>query len=209
MIVTWTICKVPISQRQAFSEAQANRIQDLQIAGLIGQLGGWNVEKSSEASILTCWKDQHSYEQNYHQYQSICVSQHLVRYCSTQEYEKIIDIPGQVDEDFLAGPINEDSLMKISDIRVKTGQREQFMLVQQSVWNLSMSHAPGMLGGFFAEEQIDRDRFLVVTRWRGEMEYQAYEDHLQPKLLDWTYGTDVQQFHGRCIKLEQEWSVQN
>lgn len=211
MIVKWFRCKVPIGQRKVFSRALERRREEERAEGFLGRIGGWNIKKPTEASILAFWQDQKSYHHYVKKYrpqwmETFTASKQLSY--TTVLYEKAMDIPGEESiflyQDFSGG---EHHLIKIGDIQVGEEQLEHFLLVQQSVWNMSMSHAPGMLTGMFAEALDQKQRFLVLTRWRSEQEYQAYENHLLPKLLHWTYGDDVSRYRGRCIRLVRRWSV--
>lgn len=211
MIVKWFRCKVPIGQRKDFSRVIEKQGDEDRAEGFLGRIGGWNIKKPTEASILAFWQDQKSYNTYMEKYRP----QWMEAFPETQKYsyttvlyKKEMDIPGEESislyQDFSGG---ENHLIKIGDVQVSEEQLEHFLLVQQSVWNMSMSHAPGMLTGMFAEALDQKQRFLVLTRWRSEQEYQAYENHLLPKLLHWTYGDDVSQFRGRCIRLVRKWSV--
>lgn len=212
MIVKWMKSKVPISQRQAFSLAQEEWSRFYQVSGLLGRVGGWNLKDSNEASILTFWKDEQSYMDYREEWHEKWVKEsgldQIIPTVSSHMYTKKLDIPGRGDFPIFHFEDGTEHLIKIGDIRAQKEKVEQFMLLQQSVWNISMSHAPGMLTGMFAESTSDPQRFVVLTRWRSEREYEAYENHLLPKLSHWSYGNDMTQFQGRCIRLEQSWGVE-
>lgn len=213
MIIQYTAYSVPASEQRMFSYRQQD--QNIEnVKGLLGRIGGWNIKNPLEACMLTFFRDMDAYQafqQHHGAMDSIDQNQSTNRFSliESRVYQKKIDIFGHLQEQVFA-PMKEcGHLLKIGTCQIKEERRDDFLLMQQSIWNLGMANAPGMTTGLFAESVQDASQFLIVTRWKNRGDYQAFEEHVLPQLLNWAYHEQVEeQFQGRLIRLVHEWSIQ-
>ena len=210
MIIEWVVCSVPISERTAFSNYQRAWKPFANIQGFMGRIGGWNIKNPLEASLITFWEDDQTFQAFSDTQETSGInsypSNEYLSLINTQVYQKKIDILGLTKQEVFSSIADGGHLLKIGDCRVKENSKEHFLLMQQSVWNLGMANTPGMNTGLVAESKGKSNRYLILTRWKNEEEYKAYEEHILPKLLNWAYEGQVEeQFQGRLIELEQDW----
>lgn len=210
MIIKWTVCSVPVSERRVFSYRQRDWKRMARIKGFLGRIGGWNIKNPLEACTLTFFQDMDAYQLFVDRGHSdlIRLSESAERFSiiDSQVYQKENDIFGLSHEQVYASIADCGHLLKIGDCQVREEKKEDFLLMQCSVWNLGMANAPGMTTGLFAESVQDATRYLILTRWKSRGEYQAYEEHVLPKLLNWAYDDQVEeQFQGRLIRLVEDW----
>lgn len=213
MIIQYMVYAVPVSDKRIFSYRQRNWKKIEIPEGLLGRIGGWNIKNPLEACMLTFFRDLDAYQA--FQEQSSADLFHppesSSRFALTEShvYQKKIDIFGLMNEQVFASLKECGQLLKIGTCQIKEEKRDDFLLLQQSVWNLSMANAPGMTTGLFAESVQDTSQYLVLTRWKNRGEYQAFAEHVLPKLLNWAYNEQVEeQFQGRLIRLVNEWCFQ-
>lgn len=210
MIIKWVVYSISVSERRSFANQQRKWKQYANVPGFLGRLGGWNLENPIEASTFTFWKDIESYQSflqtRKEDQQMDQKSQWSI--LDTQIYQKQGDISGLTPHPTFASIAECGHLLKVGDCRVRPGNRERFIHMQQSVWNLGMANTPGMTSGLFGESTQDTNRFIILTRWKNESEYQAYEEHILPKLLHWAYDGQVEeQFRGRLFHLMKDWCI--
>lgn len=206
MIIEWVVCSVPVSERTAFSHYQRAWKPFSNTVGFLGRIGGWNIKNPLEANTITFWEDEQALQSQKANGETYPGNEFL-SLIHTQVYQKKIDILGLAQQQVYASITDGGHLLKIGDCQVKKASRDHFLLMQQSIWNLGMANTPGMKTGLVAE-QATTNRYLILTRWKNEGEYKAYEEHILPKLLNWAYDGQVEeQFQGRLIDLEQDWHV--
>lgn len=210
MIIKWTVCSVPVSDHRVFSYHQHDWKKISNVKGLLGRIGGWNIKNPIEACTLTFFRDIDSYQlflkSGYAELMHRSESAERFLFVDSHVYQKEIDIFGFSHEQVFASITDCGHLLKIGDCQIREEKKEDFLLMQRSVWNLGMANAPGMTTGLFAESIQDVSRYLILTRWRNRGEYQAFEEHVLPKLLNWAYDNEVEeQFQGRLIRLVKDW----
>jgi|GEM_PF-3120042 len=213
MIIQYTVYAVPVSDKRVFSYRQQHWKNIESAEGLLGRIGGWNIKNPLEACTLTFFHDLDAYEsfqeQTSHDPLKLAKTSNRLALIESQIYEKKKDIFGRLNEQVFASMKECGHLLKIGTCQIKKEKRDDFLLMQQSVWNLGMANAPGMTTGLFAESVHDASQFLILTRWKSKGEYQAFAEHVLPKLLNWAYNEQIEeQFQGRLIRLVNEWCFQ-
>src|SRR5690606_629962 len=103
------------------------------------------------------WKDIESY-QSFWQNREDQDSTSQWSIIDTQIYQKQSDISGLTSYPAFSSISKCGHLLKVGDCRVKPENRERFILMQQSVWNLGMANTPGMTSGSFGESIQDPNR---------------------------------------------------
>lgn len=212
MIINWIVSSVPVSDRRTFSNRQRVWKQLANTPGFLGRIGGWNIKNPIEASIFTFWKDMDSYQESIEAGYFGGELDHSERssIVDLQVYQKKNDIIGLKRKQVFAPIADCGHLLKIGDCQIKEEKKDNFLLMQQSVWNLGMANTPGMTTGLFAESVQATNRFLILTRWKNKDEYTAFEEHILPKLLHWAYDEKVEeQFQGRLIRLVKDWCFES
>ena len=213
MIIQYRVYSVPVSEQRIFSYRQQKWKKIENTKGLLGRIGGWNIKNPLEACTLTFFRDLEAF-QGFQQHSSNdliypCESSNRFTQVESQVYQKKVDIFGLLNEQVFASMKECGHFLKIGTCQIREEKRDEFLLMQQSVWNLGMANAPGMTTGLFAESTQDAAQFLIVTRWKSRGEYQAFEEHVLPKLLNWAYKEQIEeQFQGRLIRLVHDWCFQ-
>lgn len=209
MLIKWILCNVPEKKKALFSQAQKQWDALKSLDGFLGQIGGWDINNSLKAGIISFWRDRGSYQLFMdHKHDEIFAAnkqKNTYDSISVEIYEKKIDINGQDITRFLG----KGKIIRIASCIVQDEKEEYFELMQKEIWNKGMSKSNGMLAGVFCKgEKNNRNKYLVVSLWKNEISHQKYVENTLPTLIEQSKTKeDLIQISGALIKVEEAWSI--
>lgn len=168
MLIKWIVCQVPEEKRADFSRAQESWKDLAGADGFYWQRGGWNRHRPSEACILSCWRDQHAYDQFMASlHDTIFQANH-----QQQTYESIAvtlaDIIMEIPDKGSITRTLKGKWLRAADCMIAPGQETHFLNVQQTVWNPALAQSAGMFGGMVAKAIHPPVRYLIFSFWEEE-----------------------------------------
>lgn len=209
MLIKWIVCTVPPSHRKVFSQAQEAWSIIADADGFYGQIGGWNQHQKKQACILALWRDVAAYQNfmdNIHD---------TVTDNNTQEktysaievslFDTILDINGEYSNltQSLAA-----SVLRVADCVVKPEKVSHFEQIQETVWNIGMAKAVGMLGGAFNRHSNSHNHYLVTTLWHDIQAHENYSKNHLPSLREKAdVANDLLKIQGYLVELEPSWCI--
>lgn len=205
MLIKTIFCQVENEQKPAFSIAQQQWDHLQHVDGFYGQVGGWN---ENEACIFTAWEHMNTYQKFMKDVHDEVLegSQQKLTYtsCKTALYQSLFSITCNP---FTEG-LKQCSFARVAICDVKEGKENQFLHVQETVWNKGMSEQEGMLGGIVGKSLLDTNRYIVLSLWRDERAHQNYVDGAFQALY---HHANVSEYtlsiQGKKVPFVREWSV--
>ncbi|NBI30216.1 YdbC family protein [Chengkuizengella marina] len=200
MLIKWIVCDVPKHKKIDFSNAQEKWNSLVNIDGFLGQIGGWNLNKTSKAGIISLWRDQLSYhkfmDQEHDKILKEGKQKDTYEHISVEIFNKKFNI-----NKFQVTPfLKEVKILWVVDCVVKEDKQEYFENLQKNIWNEQMSKNQDMLAGVFCKN--DQNKYLVVSLWGSKDAHQLDVEPILSKLTD-----DVIKIHGTVLILDENWSV--
>jgi quinol monooxygenase YgiN len=201
MLIKWITCHV--TDRDDFDRGQRRWEELSQLAGFVGQGGGWSRSTPENAHIFGCWEDRSSYDRFMAEsHDRVAVTQ-LAAYDAIEVrfFESLLTIGEGFSAD-LAGT----QVVRLAHCRVRSDRREHFVAAQADVWNPGIAAAPGMLGGVFGTS--GETEFLVLTEWDSGEDHQRHVTDRFPRLRERSGAAeDLEQIAGDLIVIEPAWTV--
>jgi heme-degrading monooxygenase HmoA len=210
MLLKWIRCTVPSRSRTEFSKAQEHWSALSDVAGFLGQVGGWSVARSPVACVLGLWRDREAYKSFMRDvHDAICD-----RSGQTQTYESIrvvlaqetINMPGSTTR--LDKAVAAAGFLRVTDCLVRPGRSTSFVESQRSVWVPGMKAAGGMLAGSFGAVDASDRGYLVASLWEDEASHARYVQHdLAGLRARAGVDADAKEVVGTLVRLEPGWRV--
>lgn len=205
MLIKTIICQIENEQKSAFSTAQQRWEHLRYVEGFHGQVGGWN---GDEACIFTAWEHMNAYQKfmnDVHDEVLESSQQHLTyTSCKTALYQSLFSISNIP---FTEG-LNQCSFVRAAICDVEKGKENQFLHVQETVWNDGMSKQDGMLGGIIGKSLSDTNRYIVLSLWKDKRAHQNYVDGAFQALYHHANVSEyTMSIQGKHVPFVQEWSV--
>ncbi len=210
MYIKWIVCDVKENFRDEFSLAQEKWKAIKNINGFKGQAGGWNLEKTSEACIISFWKDKKSltyfmeyiHDDIFHDNKQDKTFQSIrIKY-----FDSKFDLLGRAKD--LTETLENAEILRIAESLVIPENSEHFEEVQQLLWIPEMRKAKGMLGGVFSLAEKESNRYLVSTFWDNLEDHQTYARDKVPILREKAgVANDLITMDGKEILLVNTWKV--
>jgi hypothetical protein len=201
VLVKWMRCRV--LDRVPFEQGQLAWKALLGEPGFRGQGGGWGRERPDEAHVFCCWENRSYYD-------TFMAGPHdALAAVQAGTYDRadvrLFEQRQEVKVGF-AALFSDADLLRVAHCRVRPGQVEHFMTMQEKVWNPAMAGSPGMLRGIFAEGA--GSEFLVLSMWDSANERGKYRRESIGRLerragLD----GDVLSVAGEIVDVAQAWTV--
>lgn len=176
----------------------------------MGQIGGWDLERDSDACIIALWRDEDAYR-----FFMESVHDGVVHWSGQNETYSAISvalsrtlfgIPGKYASLFPA--LSEGGLVRLADCRVKRGRENLFEEKQRTIWNPGMAVVDGMLAGLFSRSLSDERRYYVLTLWSSADSHRVYTRGILPSLREKArVEDDIEEISGRQIHLTDSWSI--
>lgn len=205
MLVKWIRCNVPENKKAMFSQAQEQWDILKNSDGFLAQVGGWDRKHTSQAAILSFWRDNDAY-------QVFMEDQHNTIFkeneqestydsISVQIYEKLQDI----NEQDILKLFSKGTILRIADCLVRDEKQDHFEWVQKNIWNVGLKKSDGMLAGVFCKNEKNHpNRYLVVSLWEHIYAHKHYVAYALPSLLEQAnVKEDVIQMKGSLVELEE------
>jgi len=210
MLVKLIQLDVTPEHRDQFAEGQRKWERLRRVAGFCGQTGGWGIDDPWHAVILGLWRDRADYDRfmaGVHD-EIFASSAQGGTYSSSEvtRWTRLMDMPGDVPD--LPAAVIGGAFVRIAVCDLQPGRREHFIEVQQTIWNLGMAGAGGLLAGVFCESEESPDRFLVCTLWRSEADHTHYRKMVFPNLrVRAVVDLDCASVRGLLARIEPTWRV--
>jgi uncharacterized protein YeaO (DUF488 family) len=208
VLVKWVQCRVPPNRRLAFGAAQAGWSRLSGEAGLVGQLGGWDVRSPEMACLVAIWRSRSEYE-------TFMARRHDELVAATDQAGTYSAVDTAVGDVLLVMPGTSASpaealvaagLVRVADCRVRAERTDHFRSAQERIWVPGMAESEGMLGGWFSD--LSGGRFLVTTLWKDPDCHAAYVADRLPELRERAeVDGDVEELTGRVLPIEPSWRV--
>lgn len=205
MLIKTIICEVEQEHQSAFSTAQEEWGILRQVEGFYGQVGGWN---GNEACIFATWKHMNAYQKFMNDVHDEVLesSQQQLTYtsCKTALYQSLFSISNALFTEGLA----KCYFVRAAICDVEAGKENQFLHVQETVWNEGVSKQDGMLGGIVGKSVSEKNRFIVISLWKDEHAHQKYVEgdfkrlYRHANVSEYTLSVQSKQ-----VPFVREWSV--
>jgi quinol monooxygenase YgiN len=210
MLIKVITCKVKEEFREAFYEEQKIWSALSPLYGFLGQTGGWSTKNPLKARIFAFWEDQKAYQYFMdHVHDEVLINS---KQDSTHEsivvslYKEVVKIPGS--EKNMIQTLEKGGYVRTASTQVKHKRVNDFIRMQQTVWNPGMGEAEGMLGGTFAVSEKRKGNFLVFSCWKDGSFHRTYmEDHFPGLIAAARPQYDVEDFVGEEVRIEEDWIV--
>ncbi|WP_057915788.1 DUF4937 domain-containing protein [Peribacillus muralis] len=176
MLIKWITCQVDEKSILPVSEAQERWHDFKKTKGFLGQIGGWNKNKTYEANIISFWKDryvyQHFMEQQHDEIFESSNQRNTYKKISVKIYDKMFDI-NSTDITEISG---DGNLLRIADCCVH--------ITKQLHFEKQKADSSGMLAGVFCKDAKRNDKYLVASLWENNQSHQRYVDNTIPSLIE-------------------------
>ncbi|MEN1936066.1 DUF4937 domain-containing protein [Paenibacillus sp. 102] len=205
MLLKMIFCQVEKEKKGLFSEAQEKWRGLQNLEGFHGQLGGWNED---EACVFTVWENMNTYQKFMNEMHDPIFhnSNQKDTYvsCEIELFQTLFDIKATSFTNVLA----KTPFVRAAVCDVKRGREENFLHIQETVWNKGMEKSEGMLGGVVGRSLKNFNRYVVLSFWENEMSHQRYVKEIFPDLYELANITeDVENINGKQVACLKEWSV--
>jgi len=184
MFIKWITCSVNENDKENFSCAQGKWAEIQNSKGFIGQFGGWDLNQTHKACIISFWKDESAlklFMTNLHDkiflknkqaifYESIAV-EHLHSFFNKERVKK----------SFIES-LDQGILLRIIECTVKKDRTEHFEDSLRKNWMSEMKDNTSMLAGTFSKGSKNSHRYLLSSFWDGSEIYQNYNEDKFPEL---------------------------
>ncbi|TCS96423.1 DUF4937 domain-containing protein [Hazenella coriacea] len=214
MLIKWIVSTVSTQQKDTFHQCQRGWQEMNKAPGFIIQFGGWNLKNPEEACIVSMWENQDKYDQfmniMHDQIYEKSGQSGTFEHLEVHLFEKWCNINGGRVEQVFVPCVQAGQTIRIADCLVKENHLEHYLMMQESVWNLGLGNAPGMVKGVFARSLTSLNRYLVLSCWRDQERYQIFAKRLLPELERWARSKeDLGSFQGKVFEIEQDWIIQS
>ena len=201
MLVKWMRCRV--RDRSRFEQGQLAWKALLGEPGFRGQGGGWGRERPEEAHVFCFWENRSYYDM------FMAGAHDALAMVQAGTYDRadvrLFEQRQEVKVGF-TGHFADADLLRVAHCRVRPGQVEHFVLMQEKVWNPAMAGSPGMLRGIFAEGA--GSEFLVLSMWASANERGKYRGESIGRLEQRAgLDGDVLSVTGEIVDVVQPWTV--
>ncbi|CAM4247687.1 antibiotic biosynthesis monooxygenase [Bacillus manliponensis] len=205
MLIKTIICEVEQEHQSAFSTAQEEWNTLRHVEGFHGQVGGWD---GNEACIFSVWEHMNAYQNFMNNIHDAVLErgQQQLTYtsCKTTLYQSLFSISNV---SFTHG-LGKCSFIRVAICDVEKGKEDQFLHIQETVWNEGMNKQDGMLGGIVGKSVSETNRFIVISLWEDEEAHQKYVDgdftylYRQANVSEYTIS-----IQGKQVPFVREWVV--
>ncbi|WP_026590792.1 DUF4937 domain-containing protein [Bacillus sp. UNC437CL72CviS29] len=205
MLLKMIFCQVEKEKKGLFSEAQEKwgGLQNLE--GFYGQFGGWNED---EACIFTVWGNMDTYQKFMNEMHDPIFhnSNQKDTYlsCKIELFQTLFDMKATS----FTNALVKNLFVRVAVCDVKRGREENFLHIQETIWNKGMEKSEGMLGGVVGRSLKNSNRYVVLSFWENEMSHHRYVKEIFPRLYALANVTmDVESINGKQVACIEEWSV--
>ncbi|MFS0788269.1 YdbC family protein [Shouchella sp. 1P09AA] len=208
MFIKQILCQVKHNQKELFSNGQTkwNALKDVE--GFIGQFGGWCDTEKDVAYIFSLWDNKNSYHRFMESEHDSIASNANQAGTVTSIKVKVFDIKTKIE-----GKIHtynffiNSNYIRFTNSKVKEERMFHFEETQLNLWNNSMSRERGMLGGYFAKNELDKE-YLVLTGWSSEDYHKEYSTNTLPRLIsESNLKSDIINIDGSHFNAENSWLI--
>lgn len=208
MLVKWIRCTVGVDDRDAFDAAQQGWRPLADLSGFCVQVGGWNAEDRSEASVFAVWANHaayHSFMQNHHdRIEADAKQRGTYQSISVQFFDVVLHMNG-VGDDWITA-FATAQLLRLAHCMVYPAREAHFQDVQERIWSPGM-RAAGMSAGLFARAS-ERPEYLVTSAWSTVAQHSNYRANPFPQLRKKAQvEADVASLSGVLLNLKPKWMV--
>jgi heme-degrading monooxygenase HmoA len=208
LLIKWIKAQVPLEKKHQFSLAQEKWADLKNLAGFLGQVGGWNMKNELEACVLGFWKDQESYE-------NFMKNEHDAIFEKSNQSKTYDDISinffystVNIGEIAPTTVLDFAQILRVAECDVREGKQDHFEMIQETVWNPGMSNCEGYLAGVFSKGQNIHTKYLVSSFWESADLHQKYVRTNLPLLREISkVEKDLVQLVGSTISIEDSWCV--
>lgn len=213
MLIKWMVCTVSAQQKDSFHQSQRSWHEMSEAPGFIIQFGGWNLKNTHEACIVSMWENHDDYDRfmeiKHDPIYEKSGQQATFEQIEVHLFQKCCNINGGRVEQIFVPSVKAGQVIRVADCLVKEEHLEHYLMMQESVWNLGLGNAPGMIKGVFAHSLSSLNRYLVLSCWRDRERYRIFSQRLLPELERWARSKDdLGSFQGKVFEIDQDWIVQ-
>ncbi|MEV6301427.1 DUF4937 domain-containing protein [Actinoplanes sp. NPDC051861] len=188
-----------VTDRAAFSAAQAGWGELCSLPGFLGQMGGWSRSSPDRAHLFASWRNQSDYDAFMRGPHDRLAAPQSGTYTATEVRLFSADAPLQAG---FAGA----ALLRFASCQVHPGRQSHFVRAQSTIWTPGMKRAPGFLGAVFSHR--DPADFLVLSAWRSEADHARYQKSYFPALrLESEAHLDLATITGDQIDVVPTWTL--
>jgi hypothetical protein len=201
VLVKWMRCTVV--DRRVFERGQRTWAGLLGEPGFRGQSGGWSRGRAGVAHIFAFWESRAFYDSFMARAHDRLAAGQSGTYKDTQVkiFEHRFDVKTGFEPRF-----TDADVVRVAHARVREERVDNFVLMQEKIWNPAMAGSPGMLRGLFGE--APGQEFLVLSMWRSAAEHGKYRAERVERLsLRARTEADLLSLAGDVVDLEPSWTV--
>ena len=209
MYLKLILCYVKKENQAEYTLRQAAWDDIKNVDGLIFQLGGWNTKDEEIACKLALWEsEQHYSDFHLNIHDSLAAKaghQHLYYKIETAFFNIISPFSSGVK---LQAVLQNSSFVRLADCWVKHQYIDIFLAAQKDLWIPAMQNTTGMQGGFFSQNSVDNERFLVSSFWENEFLHEEYTKNILPQLRNEAKVKDtINEIKGYYFKTVPLWTA--
>lgn len=210
MYLKLILCYVKKENQPEFAERQRAWNAIKEVKGLIFQLGGWDTVNMDIACKLALWENETLYREfhlNVHDTLAAKAGHAHLYYKIEADFFFPISYDTTVSD--LPAVLKDSSYLRLADCRVNPLHHYRFLQAQQEIWIPAMQQTDGMLGGFFSQNETEKNRYLVSSFWKNKLQHDTYAKDLLPGLRQKSKVSEtVDQIRGFYVNLLPEWTAQ-
>ncbi|MFD2444730.1 DUF4937 domain-containing protein [Bacillus sp. CGMCC 1.16607] len=210
MIIKWIKVEVPIDKKIPFSQAQEfwNELKSME--GFLGQAGGWNQNKETEACIVAFWKDYNSYKVFMNDYHDDIYERSKQRGTFDRITTSVYQSMFMINDNNPTKILSQAQILRVAECIVHREKQEHFTSMQEQVWNPEMSTSTGFLSGVFCKAEKADTEYFVSSFWESKEFHEQYIVNKLALLREKSQvSEDLIDIHGTIVDLNEAWLVVN
>ncbi len=203
------ICEVKEGFEKEFSVAQEQWVEIRGIDGFIGQIGGWDLNRSRTAYIIGFWKAEYYLKQfmkNIH-------DKIFFKNSQSEFYDSIrvnhFDSLSVMDDSYnsLLEALNYAKVLQVTEYIVRSEKVEFFETFQKDIRIAERKRIQGVLGVDVAKATDNKPEYLVSTLWDTVQNFNKYTMQKMPEYANINLENDIKTIITGNILLSDAWRI--
>ncbi len=209
MHIKWIICEVKEGFEKEFSIAQEQWGATRGATGFIGQIGGWDLNHSRTACIISFWKAEHYLKQFMKDtHDSIFFKNTQSEFYDTIQVGHFDSLSVRHDNYTpLLEALNYAEGIQVAEYIVRKEKVELFESVQKDIWVPEIKKIQGMLGTDIAKAIDNKPEYLVSTFWDKVQNLDKYAKQKMQEYTSINMKNDIKTIITRNILLSDSWRI--
>jgi hypothetical protein len=204
-------CRVPAENRARFAGVQAGWGALAEVAGCVGQAGGWSTASETEAHVLGVWSDELAYSAFMAGPHDALAARHQgggsYSELHTELADRVHEQPGTAGSFAAAVRACACGVMVMEHVEVRGALDARFMATERDLWGPAMCMTGQLLAAATGRLREGRNRFVRVSVWEGVAPYEAFVRGSGALRERCDAERVVKAERAVCVRLEAPWHV--